>query len=66
MHEGQIEEFAQDRVDPRIDAAIDRTVRHVLREVVAGIGPAVATKDVAGKLVEHDDQRQRAVIAFFP
>ena len=40
--------------------------RHLARQRVAGIGHGVAAKHVAGKLVEHDGERQRAVIARFP
>ena len=66
MHERQIEEFAQRGIDPRVHAAIDGAVRHLARQGIAGIGPGVAAEHVAGKLVEHDDERQRAVIARFP
>ena len=41
-------------------------LRYLARQRIAGIGPGVTTEHVAGKLVEHDDERQRAVIARFP
>ncbi len=66
MHEGQIEEFAQRRIDPRVGAAVDGAARDLARQGVARIGQRVVAKHVAGKLVEHDVERQRAVIARLP
>ena len=66
MIEGQIEEFAQGRIDPCVDAVLDGAVRHLARQGIAGIGPRIAAEYVAGKLIEHDHERQRAVIARFP
>ena len=48
------------------DDAFDGAVRHLACLGIAGIGPGIAAEHVAGKLVEHDDERQRAVIARLP
>ncbi len=66
MHEGHIEEFEQGRVDPAICAAPDRAAGDIPRQRVAGKGLRCAAKHVAGKLVEHDDERERAVVIVFP
>src|SRR6201747_2794141 len=66
MHEGQIEKFTQGRIDPGVDAAVDGPPRHAKRQRVAGIGSRMAAKHVAGKLVEHNDERERTVVTRFP
>src|SRR3954447_1501814 len=66
MHERHIEEFEQRRLDARIGAAVNRAARDLARLRVAGIGHGVIAKHVAGKLVEHDGERQRAVIGGLP
>src|SRR5215469_15215978 len=58
MHEGHVEKFDQLRINPRIRAARNRTGCDVARHSVAGKRPRLAAKHVAGKLVEHDGQRQ--------
>src|SRR5579871_984087 len=57
MLERQIEKFEQGWIDPRVDPTGERAMRHVARLRVARKGPGVAAKHVAGKLVEHDDER---------
>ena len=66
MHERHVEEIPQ---AGSIRASAPRSMARrgdLARERIAGIGPDIAAKHVAGKLVEHDDERQRAVIACFP
>ena len=66
MHERHVEKFEQDRIDPHVSVAGDGAAGDVARPGVAAERLGAPAKHVAGKLVEHDGQRQRAVIACFP
>src|SRR6185312_6349067 len=66
MHEGHVKKFAQGRLDPRIGASGECPTCDLPRQSVARVGLRVTAKHVAGKLVEHDGQCQRAFVARLP
>ena len=66
MLEGQIEERPHVQRHRHVEAPRDGAVGDGARQSVGGKGMGAAAIDVAGKLVGQDQQRQRAVGAFFP
>src|SRR5256714_3734624 len=66
VHERHVQEFEQHGIDPRVGAAVDGAARHLARHRVARKGEGVAAEHVAGKLVEHDGERQRGLVGSFP
>src|SRR5712691_10155244 len=66
MHERQIEKLALAVRDLAVEPAGDRTAGNGTRERIGQIGARVAAEHVAGKLVEHDGERQRALWRVLP
>src|SRR5262249_48595978 len=61
MLQRQVEEEAAIEWRAPVEAALDGGVGGSARPTIAGVGAQRAAMDVAGELVEHQHQRQRAV-----
>src|SRR5262245_10983138 len=59
--ERQIEELALGMRDPPVEPASDGAIGDGARDPIARVGAPVAAEHVARELVEHDDERQRAL-----
>jgi hypothetical protein len=66
MHQRHIEKGAQRGIDAGIESAFDCADGDVAGLHVGGVDAAIAAEDVARKLVQHDDERQRTVVAGLP
>jgi hypothetical protein len=49
-----------------VESAIDRTARGYAGERVGRIGERRSAMDIAGKLIEQNDERERVWRMFFP
>src|SRR5262249_29385037 len=66
MLQRQIEESALRHREALVEAARDRAPRNLSRERIGREGARAAAEHVAGKLVEHDDEGERALRGLVP
>src|SRR6476660_4093765 len=66
MHERQIEELLQVRIDTIDVPGIQCLSRIMSRKGVRGVHPSCAAESVSGKLIGEDEQRERSVRSLVP
>src|SRR5918996_5514500 len=66
VHERHVQEHPLEGRELPVQRVLDGVPGGLERRCVGGVGASVATKHVAGELVEHDDERQAAPCVVTP
>ncbi len=66
MHQRHIDELPQLHVHALVDAMLDRSLCGCKRKRVGCKGARIVAEHVAGELIEHDDEAERAVVGRLP
>ncbi len=66
MHQRHIDELPQLHLYALVDATRDRSLCGCKRQRIGCKGARIVPEHVAGELIEHDDERERAVVGRLP